>query len=469
MNREQQSLWDFGGLAEQGKARKVYGVAELNRRVKGLLEGQLGTIWVEGQVTGLRRQASGHFYFSIKDEKGQLSCALFRGVDLESRLLLEDGTQVLLHGQITLFEARGQYQLIVRKVELQGQGALQVKFENLKRKLETEGLFAQERKQLLPNFPAQIGLVSSPTGAAIRDVLHVAQRRNPSLRFVLEACRVQGETAAAEMSRAIQRLNRWSANQAKPLDLILLTRGGGSLEDLWAFNEEVLARAVHESALPVVSAVGHEVDFLITDFVADIRAATPSVGAELITQAVFATRGFLSEVKTHLDRLGMRGVDFAKRGLLSLSHRLNRVHPHRSLNDCFQRLDNQVEDMNRLAGQGMAARRERLRLAKLRLTSLRPTTLLARRGEQLRWVGRRLTEAVRRNHAECSSRIERAQDRLMLLSPKAILARGYSITCDAKTGEVLRDVRQSKPGQELRTHLQTGEVDSTVRGRKSSS
>jgi exodeoxyribonuclease VII large subunit len=468
MSRKQQSLWDFGELAEQGKSRKVYGVAELNRRVKELLECQLGMMWVEGQVTGLRRQASGHLYFSIKDEKGQLSCALFRGVDLENRMLLEDGTQVLLQGQITLFEARGQYQLIVRKVELQGQGALQIKFEKLKRKLESEGLFAQERKQLLPCFPVQVGLVTSPTGAAIRDILHIVQRRNPSLRFVLVPCRVQGETAAAEMAEAIRRLNRWSARQDKPLDLILLTRGGGSLEDLWAFNEEVLARAVHQSTLTVVSAVGHEIDFLITDFVADIRAATPSVGAELITQTVFASREFIGAVKEHLDRLVMRGADLAKRDLSSLTHRLNRVHPRRSLADCFQRLDNQIEDINRLAGQGLAAGWKCLRLGKQRLTSLQPKTLLARRREQLRWMGHRMDELTRRAHAERKSRLELAQGRLRLLSPKAVLARGYSITRDAKTGEVLRDIRQVKPGQELRTYLETGEVDSTVHGRISS-
>jgi len=468
MSREQQSLWDFGGLPEQGEARKVYGVAELNRKAKGLLENQLGTVWVEGQITGLRRQSSGHIYFGIKDEKGQLGCALFRGSDAENRSLIEDGTQVLLQGDVTLFEARGQYQLIVRKVEPLGQGALQVKFEKLKRKLEAEGLFAPGRKRPLPGYPARIGLVTSPTGAAIRDVLHVVLRRNPSLQIVLEPCRVQGETAAAEIARAVRRLNQWSARHSESLDLILLTRGGGSLEDLWAFNEEVLARAVHESALPVVSAVGHEVDFLITDFVADVRAATPSVAGELITEDVFASRGDLTSTAAYMRRLAKGGVESARRELSRLTHRLGRAHPRRALDDSFQHLDNQLDDLNRLAKQGVVARREHLRLVSQRLLSLRPTTLLARRRDQLGWLQRRLAEVPSRAMGKRAASLEQAASLLELLSPKSVLARGYSITRDAATGAVLRDAKNAKPGQILRTHLHDGEISSTVKGQKSS-
>jgi len=468
MNREQQSLWDFGGLPEQGSGRKVYGVAELNRKVKGLLENQLGAIWVMGEITGLRGQSSGHIYFGIKDEKGQLNCALFRGADAENRSLLEDGMKVLLQGDITLFEARGQYQLIVRKVELQGQGELQVKFEKLKLKLEAEGLFSPERKRPLPRYPARIGLVTSPTGAAIRDVLHVVLRRNPSLQIVLETCRVQGKTAAGEMAKAVYRLNQWSVKQSEPLDLILLTRGGGSLEDLWAFNEEELARAVYQSALPVVSAVGHEVDVLITDFVADVRAATPSVAGELITEGVFASRASLVSSVAHLRRLIKRDVGSCKRELSSLSHRFDRVHPRRAIDNYFQHLDNQHDDLIRQARQGVVTRQERLRLTQQRLASLRPTALLARRREQLGWLQHSLTEVPRRALRERATSLEQAASRLNLLSPKSVLARGYSITRDADTGMVLKDAKNAKIGQVLQTHLYTGEVSSTVKGRKSS-
>ena len=468
MSREQQSLWDFGELPEQGEARKVYGVAELNRKAKGLLENQLGTVWVEGEITGLRRQSSGHIYFGIKDGKGQLGCALFRGTDAENRSLIEDGTQVLLQGNVTLFEARGQYQLIIRKLEPLGQGALQDKFEKLKRKLESEGLFAPGRKRPLPGYPARIGLITSPTGAAIRDVLHVVLRRNPSLQIVLEPCRVQGETAAAEIAKAVHRLNQWSARQSESLDLILLTRGGGSLEDLWAFNEEVLARAVHESALPVVSAVGHEIDILITDFVADLRAATPSIAGELITEDVFASRGDLRSTAAYLRRLAKGGVESARRELSSLTHRLERAHPRRALDDSFQRLDNHLDDLNRLAKQGVVARREHLRLASQRLLSLRPTALLARRRDQLAWLQRRLAEVPSRALGKRAASLEQAASLLELLSPKSVLARGYSITRDAATGAVLRDAKNAKPGQMLRTHLHDGEISSIVKGQKSS-
>ena len=470
MSRDQQSLWDFGGSPDSGGARRVYGVTELNREVKGLLEKQLGTVWVVGQVTGLRQQASGHIYFGIKDEDGQLNCALFRGVDSEKHSLLEDGVQVVLQGKVTVFEPRGQYQLIVRKVELQGQGELQLKFEKLKHKLKAEGLFESGRKRLLPNFPARLGLITSPTGAAIRDVLHVVQRRNPSLQIVLQPCRVQGESAAVEMTRAIQQLNLWSAGQdeGEALDLILLTRGGGSLEDLWAFNEEVLARAVHQSELPVVSAVGHEIDFLITDFVSDVRASTPSVAAELITQDVFASRRFLVEAAAQLSRLAKRRVGLNKRDLLTLSHRLNRAHPRRALDDAYQRLDNQYDDLNRLTRQELAIRRDSLRLARQRLTSLRPAALVAQRGEQLTWLRHRLGDVPRRKLGDHCARFGRALSRLELLSPKAVLARGYSITYDGKTGAVLRDARKSKIGQVLRTQLHAGDVSSTINAPKTS-
>ena len=285
---------------------------------------------------------------------------------------------------------------------------------------------------------------------------------------MLETCRVQGKTAAGEMAKAVYRLNQWSAKQSEPLDLILLTRGGGSLEDLWAFNEEELARAVYQSALPVVSAVGHEVDVLITDFVADVRAATPSVAGELITEGVFASRANLVSAAAHLRRLIKRDVGLCKRELSSLSHRFDRVHPRRAIDNSFQHLDNQHDDLIRLARQGVVTRQERLRLTQQRLASLRPTALLARRREQLGWLQHSLAEVPRRALRECATSLEKAASRLNLLSPKSVLARGYSITRDAETGMVLKDAENAKIGQVLQTHLYTGEVSSTVKGRKSS-
>src|SRR5208282_4675979 len=293
------SQWDFGELfppspgsfgatSPTGQARRVLSVSELTAQVRSLLEKHIGSIWVTGEVTNLRVQSSGHIYFTLKDATAQLNCVLFSREKVPHRELLADGQKVLLQGDVTVYEARGQYQLIVRAVELQGVGALQIAFEKLKQKLAAEGLFAPERKRPLPKYPQRIGLVTSPTGAAIRDVLHVVQRRNPGLEIILAPCRVQGDGAADEIAAAIRLLNEFNVAQASGLrekdsqagslchiDLILVTRGGGSLEDLWAFNEEVVARAIFESAVPVVSAVGHEIDFTISDFVADVRAATP--------------------------------------------------------------------------------------------------------------------------------------------------------------------------------------------------
>ncbi|MCL4785482.1 MAG: exodeoxyribonuclease VII large subunit, partial [Verrucomicrobia bacterium] len=258
MPRESKSQWDFGELFPPEQTRRVWSVSELTEQVRRVLERQVGQVWVTGEVTNLRAQSSGHIYFTLKDAGAQVSCVLFRGAPVSHRELLADGQKVLLQGEITVYEARGQYQLIVRAVELQGVGALQVAFEKLKQKLAAEGLCATERKRPLPEFPRRIGLVTSPTGAAIRDVLHVVRRRNPGLEILLAPCRVQGEGAAAEVAEAIRLLNTWAASPTSRggLDVILVTRGGGSLEDLWAFNEEVVARAIFESVVPGGSAVG---------------------------------------------------------------------------------------------------------------------------------------------------------------------------------------------------------------------
>src|SRR3989454_9701886 len=360
MSPSSKSQWDFGELFPSEATRRVLTVSELTTQVKRLLEKELGLVWVTGEATNLRVQSSGHIYFTLKDPKAQLNCVLFRGETNANREVLQDGQKLLVQGDLTVYEPRGQYQLIVRAVELQGVGALQLAFERLKRKLQAEGLFAPERKRSLPKYPQRIGLVTSPTGAAIRDVLHVIQRRNPNLEIIFVPCRVQGEGAAEEIAAAIRRLNEFAQsveslnrlivesedgstvqrfNDSTHLDLILITRGGGSLEDLWAFNEVAVARAVFESAVPVVSAIGHEIDFTICDFVADVRAATPSAAAEIITEGVFASRQFVAETPGWMgqridQRLGREEANFRQ-----WMQRLTRAHPRRRLNEKLQLLD----------------------------------------------------------------------------------------------------------------------------------
>jgi exodeoxyribonuclease VII large subunit len=446
VSKQTKSQWDFGELFPAAATRKVFSVWELTSDIKRLLEKSVGTVWVSGEITNLRAQSSGHVYFTLKDAAAQLSCVLFRNTTPAQRHLLADGQKVLLHGDVTVYEARGQYQLIVRAVEMQGVGALQIAFEKLKQKLAAAGLFAPERKRPLPRYPQRIGLVTSPTGAAIRDVLHVVERRNPALEMILAPCRVQGDGAAAEIAEAVKLLNRYNVasapiqrfNESTNLDLILITRGGGSLEDLWAFNEEVVARAIFESALPVVSAVGHEIDFTIADFVADVRAATPSVAAELITEDVFASREFVLDAPLRLRQLARRKLARAAENFDSLVARLSRLHPRRNLNESFQRLDDLQSGLMRNLKLAARARGVALQNLAGRFLRAKPSQPLQLRRAALRQIEKRLNA----------------------LGPEQVLARGYSITTDAATGKVLRDAAKVAAGQKIKTRLAKGELTS---------
>jgi exodeoxyribonuclease VII large subunit len=481
MNKQTKSQWDFGELFPTEQIRRVLSVSELTAQVKRLLEKQVGQVWVSGEITNLRAQSSGHIYFTLKDAGAQLSCVLFSRENISHRELLADGQKVLLQGDVTVYEARGQYQLVVHAVEVQGVGALQIAFEKLKQKLAAEGLFAPERKRPLPKYPQRLGLVTSPTGAAIRDVLHVVQRRNPGLEIILAPCRVQGEGAAEEIAAAIRTLNEWhkaqtgssrcddrTAQRAVPanegIDLILVTRGGGSLEDLWAFNEEVVARAIFESAIPVVSAVGHEVDFTISDFVADFRAATPSAAAEIITEDVFASREFVADAPDLLrQKIGQRMAGAAE-DVGQRCQRLARVHPRRRLNEWLQWLDDLQTGLLRSAKQGARERRVDWRNFTERLWRLRPPQAIALRREVLFQARQRLQEWSRVELDGKRSRFSSLEAKLGLLGPEQVLARGYSITMDATTGRVLRDAREMKAGQRLKTRLKVGEAFSRAEG-----
>ena len=473
MGKPVKSQWDFGELFPEEQIRKVLTVSQLTWQIKRLLEGQVGQVWVSGEITNLRLQNSGHIYFTLKDAGAQVSCVLFRGELQAERSLMQDGRKVLVCGEVTVYEPRGQYQLRVTKVEMQGVGALQVAFEKLKQKLNAEGLFARERKRPLPKYPHRIGLVTSPTGAAIRDVLHVVERRDPSLEIILAPCRVQGDGAAEEIAAAIRLLNEFNqrmegtpnlATPVKPrrLDLILLTRGGGSLEDLWAFNEEIVARAIFDSAVPVVSAVGHEIDFTISDFVADVRAATPSAAAEIITEGVFSSCQFVSEATARLGQLLRQQVEGKRIVLTRTGQRLNRLHPRRRMNDWLQRLDDLQGSMLRCVKQGARQKRLVLRNLSERLARVRPAVLLRQRREVLEQAEQRLREQARHRMREWVNEVRSLDSKLRLLGPEQVLGRGYSITMDAASGEVVRDAGSVKPGQRLKTRLKTGEVKSRV-------
>ncbi|MFM1767610.1 MAG: Exodeoxyribonuclease 7 large subunit [Verrucomicrobiota bacterium] len=466
MKKKASSQWDFGELFPAEPARRVLTVAELTTTIRRLLEKEVGEVWVTGEVTNLRAQASGHVYFTVKDASAQLSCVLFRGHGGEGRRCLQDGARVLLGGGLTVYEPRGQYQLVVKTVEPQGVGALQLAFEQLKRRLQAEGLFAPERKRSLPRYPQRLGVATSPTGAALQDVLHVIRRRQPGLEIVLAPCRVQGEGAAAEVAEAVRLLNQWSAAQAPGagLDLILVTRGGGSLEDLWAFNEEPVARAVFESALPVVSAVGHEIDFTISDFVADVRAATPSAAAEVITEGPYAGRQAVAAMARRLWQLTVDRLEREGESLAGLSRRLDRVQPRRWLQERWQHLDDLSAALWREARRAVQAQRLAWAGLRDRVLRARPSAVVAERRRALDDLRRELVHATRTGLKERRARLDLLRARLQLLSPEAVLARGYSITLDAQTGRVVRSAAETRPGQSLRTRLAEGEIGSVVEG-----
>lgn len=459
------SQWDFGELFEEREKKKTYSVSELTARVRKTLESHFERVRVSGEVCDFRSRGSGHLYFGLKDGAAQLACVLFRGARTAHRAAIDNGVQLILEGDLTVYDPRGQYQLIVRSVEVSGAGALHLAFDRLKKKLASEGLFGADQKQTLPRCLFRLGVVTSAEAAALRDVLQVTRRRHPALEIVLCPCRVQGEGAAAEIADGVERLNRYAAARpsGKRLEAVLLTRGGGSLEDLWAFNEEIVARAIAASRLPVISAVGHEVDFTISDFVADLRAPTPSAAAELITEGVFSSREFVADSGGALRQLARRRLRRQAEVCDHLSRRLSTLQPRRLLNLHRQRLD----DFEAVMGRAARARLERGFLIASQLAQQlsihRPAAGLRRERERLRRLTELSAERVRRNHGRMQNALERLGEALRLLSPLNVLERGYSITRNAESGRLVASVGDVKKGERIATTLRDGKVISEVR------
>jgi exodeoxyribonuclease VII large subunit len=444
--------------------REVLSVSELTGRIRSRLEAGFPSVWVSGEVSNLRVQPSGHAYFTLKDAGSQLSCVLFRGQASADRSSLRDGLEVTLSGEITVYEPRGQYQLRVAQLELKGAGALQAAFERLKARLAAEGLFASERKRPVPKLPRTVGIVTSASTAALRDVLHVIGRRHRGLELVLSPCRVQGDGAAAEIVAAIEALNRWSGEKGA-VDVILLTRGGGSIEDLWCFNEEAVARAIAASRIPVVSAVGHEIDFTIADFAADLRAATPSAGAEILTQGYVDAEERIAQWTVRMRLSAEDALTEAAGRFDDRWQRLMRAHPRRTLEAGGQRLDELVDSLSRLAaGRWRSIVADSARIAR-RFTALRPAARIAESRDDLGAMERRFAAAKAAGLRGKADEFRRLAEKLAILSPKKTLGRGYSITRDAATGSILRNPADAPAGTRLRTSLADGELFSTAEGR----
>ena len=416
---------------------KVFTVAELTRQIRGTLETKFGAVWVQGEISNYKLHPSGHQYFTLKDQRAQIACVIWRDTMLPPRQPLVDGTQVQVYGTVTVFEARGQYQLNVQILQPHGVGVLQAKFEALKRKLQAEGLFAPERKRSLPKFPRRIGIVTSPSGAAIRDMLNVLRRRAPWLQILISPVRVQGTGAAQEIAVAIRELAMPNENW-QPLDLIVVTRGGGSIEDLWEFNEEIVARAIFNSAAPIISAVGHEIDFTICDFVADLRAPTPSAAAELIVPDI---------IDLH------RRIDGCVRGLAR--QLLNRTR------DAQQRLDHARETLHRCLAHKIDSYKRGLLHIAAALQACSPARELMMRRNRFVDLHRRLVASPGRLLENARHRFRQMEGILRVLGPDATLRRGYSITTNER-GKIIRTIAAVRPKMKIRTRVSDGEFGSEV-------
>ncbi|GMQ84422.1 MAG: exodeoxyribonuclease VII large subunit [Gammaproteobacteria bacterium] len=450
-------------VSEGSPQRDVYSVARLNREARNLLESGFPRLWVEGEISNLARPASGHLYFTLKDARAQVSCALFRNRAIRLSFAPENGTQVLIQAQVSLYEARGNYQLIVNHMEEAGDGALRRAFEQLKNQLHREGLFDAEHKRALPDLPRCIGVITSPSGAAIRDVLTVLGRRFPAIPVIIYPTQVQGEGAARQIVSAIH-----MAETRAECDVLLLTRGGGSLEDLWPFNEEAVARAVYACRIPVVSAVGHEIDFVISDFVADQRAATPSAGAELLSpdqnELVTLVRQLESRLQAHTrQRLKSCGDQLGW-----LVRRIGQTHPGRQLHQQAQRLDELEARLGR-ARKFLASRQQAgLDAIRSRLAQCSPQQRLQRLLNQATQLAQRLEYCINTQVSYRREKLAVLSRALDTISPLATLQRGYSITLQQIDGSVVNSVQQVHSGDTLETRLARGRIFSKVTGIDSS-
>ncbi|PYC28310.1 exodeoxyribonuclease VII large subunit [Aquipseudomonas alcaligenes] len=436
-----------------GLDREALSVSQLNNRARLLLEDVFAQVWVEGEISNLARPASGHIYFTLKDSQAQVRCALFRQNAARVRQALREGLAVKVRGKVSLFEGRGDYQLILDSVEPAGDGALRLAFEALKEKLTAEGLFASERKRALPAHPQRIGIVSSPTGAVIRDIISVFRRRAPQVTLTLVPTAVQGREATAQIVRALQLADRAG------FDAIILARGGGSLEDLWCFNEEAVARAVAACATPIVSAVGHETDVSISDFVADVRAPTPSAAAELLAPDSSDLQRRLDSLSRRLALTLQTRLSREQLRLDSLSRRLR--HPGERLRQQAQRLDDLDMRLRRAFQQQLHSRHERLARLDTRLAAQHPGRALALLRQRLDSLATRLPRAIELQLRQQRQQLENLAQTLHIVSPLATLGRGYSILLDER-GQAVRAASQTRPGQRLKARLGEGELEVRV-------
>ncbi len=356
---------------QQLESQSIYTVSEVTRDLKGLLEDSFSSLWISGEISNFKKATSGHFYFTLKDAGAQIAAVMFRNTNYKIRFEPEDGLEILVHGRVTVYEPRGQYQILIDTMEPKGLGALQLAFDQLKKRLEGEGLFDPEHKKPLPYLPEKVGIITSAKGAALHDMLTILKRRHPGLSILVHPVTVQGETAAPEIAAAILAMN-----ERDDIDVIIVGRGGGSMEDLWAFNEEMVVRAIFASRLPIVSAVGHETDFTLADFVADLRAPTPSAAAELVVPEREALLLHIQEVRLRLEQLSWRYFSLLRERLDFLKKRLK--HPRRVLEDLRLKLDDVSERLAKILHHFLHNKRLELKGLSQHLSAVSPLEILKR-------------------------------------------------------------------------------------------
>jgi len=442
--------------------RKIHTVSEITADIKRSLE-SFGIVWIQGEISNFKRHSSGHMYFSLKDDRAQMRGAFFRNSNIYLKFRPEDGLEVVVRGRISVYEPRGDYQVIVDYMEPVGLGSLQLAFDQLKEKLRKQGLFDEARKRGLPLLPAKVGIVTSPTGAALRDMLRILQRRNASLDVLIYPARVQGSGAAEEIAAGIRCLNA-----RNDVDVIIIGRGGGSMEDLWAFNDEIVARAVYHSRVPLISAVGHEVDFTISDFVADVRAPTPSAAAEMVSGA---REDLMATVRSLMQRMAQA----VRLNLERRRSRVERLAGSRAFNlapgmirEFQQRFDEAALRMTEAARRFIVRRKHRAEVVGTRLEKVDLRRLVGLCGEVLARHRQQLLAGMGSRLSRERLRLRVAAGRLDALSPLAILDRGYAI-CRDRHGNILRDTRHARKGDQVSVRLARGELYCQIEDKKEES
>ncbi len=435
--------------------RDIYSVSRLNREARGLLEGSFALLWLEGEISNLAQPASGHWYFSLKDQTASVRCAMFRSRNRLLRFRPENGAQMLVRARISLYEARGEFQIIIEHMEEAGDGALQRAFEELKQRLNREGLFDPAHKQALPAMPQRIGVITSPSGAAIQDILSTLQRRFPAIPVLIYPVAVQGEHAAEEIAARIRQ-----ASQRRDCEVLILARGGGSLEDLRAFNEEVVARALYDCRIPVISGVGHEIDFSIADFVADQRAPTPTAAAELASPDQQVLLQQVQQLFSRLSNSVAAKLQLRSQQLHNLRKRLR--HPGRHLQDIAQRLDELELRMQQILQQRLQHRQHALNILVEKLQQHQPGHYIEHKQRQWGDLDRRLHQAMQHQQEQSRQRLQHLMHNLDTVSPLATLARGYAITTPLDNSRIIRSSHELKTGQQIKTRLANGHIISKI-------